>query len=513
MAGAPILVVDDAPVNLKLMRLLLTHEGYDVRTAERAEDALLMLSDYRPELILADLQLPGMNGLEMTRRVKQNPQTNAIRVVALTACAMAGDRERALLAGCDDYISKPIDTAALATRVRQLLAPGASGGPAKDHAPHPAEPAQAIFGPEIETLRRGFLHEGSQYCRQLLDSMKSGFDPARVAGQLHQWVGSAALLGHSEISSLVQKAEQLLREEPLVIPELREVVSDLLLSFSELLGGACAPVPDYLAEAAAGKRVALVGFTDERADLMCAVLERVKARPLLFSEADDPSSEAIQNCDLVLFHVRRDTLQSRWVKPDEPFPASLKLVFAGEQRDLVALSAPVRSRAVDFIVGRPDTQEVVMRIAFAASRHAVAAAAPDPAPTAVGEAPLRPRMAIGSPRILLADHDHIVHTVVRMALQNHGMSCKSADNGLTALSLIRGEQPHVAILDVDIPGMDGYEVLAAIREEKIPTRVIVLTAMGREKDILRAFSLGADDYVTKPFNPFELVARLKRFLL
>ena len=133
---------------------------------------------------------------------------------------------------------------------------------------------------------------------------------------------------------------------------------------------------------------------------------------------------------------------------------------------------------------------------------------PRPPPTRT----LRPRMATGSPRILLADHDHIVHTVVRMALQNHGMSCKSADNGLTALSLIRSEQPHVAILDVDIPGMDGYEVLAAIREEKIPTRVIVLTAMEREKDILRAFHLGADDYVTKPFNPFELVARLKRFL-
>ncbi|MDR3700184.1 MAG: response regulator [Candidatus Sulfopaludibacter sp.] len=510
MAGAPILVVDDAPVNLKLMRLLLTHEGYEVRTAERAEDALLMLSSYRPELILADLQLPGMNGLEMTRRVKQNPQTKAIRVVALTACAMAGDRERALGAGCDDYISKPIDTAALAFRVRQLLAPDA-GTPAKDEAQRPGEPAQAIFGSEIETLRRGFLHEGSEYCRQLLDSMKSGFDAARAAGQLHQWVGSAALLGHSEISLLVQRAEQLLREEPLVVPELREVVSDLLLSFSELSGDAFAPVPDYLAEAVAGKRVALVGFTAERADGMCTVLERVKARPLLFSEGDDPASEAIQNCDLVLFHVRRDTLQSRWVQADEPFHASIKLVFAGEQRDLVALATPVRSRAVDFIVGRSDTQEVLLRIAFAGSRHVVAA--PAPAPAIATEAPPRPRMAAGSPRILLADHDHIVHTVVRMALQNHGMSCKAADNGLTALSLIRSEQPHVAILDVDIPGMDGYEVLAAIREEKIPTRVIVLTALGREKDILRAFNLGADDYVTKPFNPFELVARLKRFLL
>jgi len=122
MPGTPILVVDDAPVNLKLMRLLLTHEGYEVRTAECAEDALRMLSNYRPELILADIQLPGMNGLDMTRRVKENPRTNAIRVVALTACAVKEDRESALRAGCEDYISKPIDTSTLSSKVRDLLA-------------------------------------------------------------------------------------------------------------------------------------------------------------------------------------------------------------------------------------------------------------------------------------------------------------------------------------------------------------------------------------------------------
>src|SRR5579863_3392482 len=119
MPGAPILVVDDAKLNLKLMRLLRTHEGYEVRTAERAEDALEMLSNYRPELILADIQLPGMDGLEMTRHVKENPRTNPIRVVALTACNTKEDRERAFRAGCDDYITKPIDTSSLAVKVRE----------------------------------------------------------------------------------------------------------------------------------------------------------------------------------------------------------------------------------------------------------------------------------------------------------------------------------------------------------------------------------------------------------
>src|SRR5579863_685759 len=80
MAGAPILLVDDSPVSLKLMRLLLTYEGFDVRTAERAEDALQMLESFRPALVLTDIRMPGMDGVEMTRRIKSNRRTSAIRV-------------------------------------------------------------------------------------------------------------------------------------------------------------------------------------------------------------------------------------------------------------------------------------------------------------------------------------------------------------------------------------------------------------------------------------------------
>jgi DNA-binding response OmpR family regulator len=78
--------------------------------------------------------------------------------------------------------------------------------------------------------------------------------------------------------------------------------------------------------------------------------------------------------------------------------------------------------------------------------------------------------------------------------------------------MLREYRPHAAVLDVNMPGMDGFEVLTAIRREAIPVRVILLTARHTESDILRGFSLGADDYMIKPFNPMELVARLKRLL-
>jgi two-component system, cell cycle response regulator DivK len=121
MAGEPILIVDDNAVNLKLMRVLLAGEGYTVRTASDAEDALAVLKEFRPRLILMDLQLPGMDGLELTRRLKHDPAHADIIVVALTAYAMKGDEGKALEAGCDGYITKPVDTRTLAATMAALI--------------------------------------------------------------------------------------------------------------------------------------------------------------------------------------------------------------------------------------------------------------------------------------------------------------------------------------------------------------------------------------------------------
>jgi two-component system, cell cycle response regulator DivK len=117
MPGEPILIVDDNPVNLKLARILLTAEGYEVRTAAAAEEALEVLDAYRPRLILMDIQLPGMDGLELTRRLKGDPRMREVVILAMTAYAMKGDRERVLAAGCDGYIAKPIDTRTLAAEI------------------------------------------------------------------------------------------------------------------------------------------------------------------------------------------------------------------------------------------------------------------------------------------------------------------------------------------------------------------------------------------------------------
>jgi two-component system, cell cycle response regulator DivK len=119
--GETILIVDDHPTNLKLARVLLAAEGYAVCTAEDASQALAAVQECHPRLILMDIQLPGMDGLELTRRLKADPATQDIVVIALTAYAMKGDDERALAAGCDGYVSKPINTRTLPAIVAGYL--------------------------------------------------------------------------------------------------------------------------------------------------------------------------------------------------------------------------------------------------------------------------------------------------------------------------------------------------------------------------------------------------------
>ena len=121
-AAVPILIVDDNPSNSKLLVFLLQSKGYDVRTAANADAALSAIAAQRPRLILMDIQLPGMDGLTLTRQLKADPATKDISIIAATAYAMKGDEDRARAAGCDGYITKPIDTRQLPADIARFLA-------------------------------------------------------------------------------------------------------------------------------------------------------------------------------------------------------------------------------------------------------------------------------------------------------------------------------------------------------------------------------------------------------
>jgi CheY-like chemotaxis protein len=116
-----ILVVEDNERNLKLLRDVLEYAGYDVRVARTAEDGITLAVKEPPDLVLMDLQLPGMDGMEALRRLREDPRTAGIPVVAVTAQAMKQDRERVLEAGFDGYVEKPISVRAFPDQVRSFL--------------------------------------------------------------------------------------------------------------------------------------------------------------------------------------------------------------------------------------------------------------------------------------------------------------------------------------------------------------------------------------------------------
>lgn len=121
---ARILIIEDNRANMKLAALLLRHAGHTALCAVDAETGLLLARTERPDLILMDIQLPGMDGLAATALLKQDPVTAAIPVIALTALAMKEDREKTLAAGCDAYIAKPIQTRDLYNAIDALLTRG-----------------------------------------------------------------------------------------------------------------------------------------------------------------------------------------------------------------------------------------------------------------------------------------------------------------------------------------------------------------------------------------------------
>ena len=118
---AKILLVEDNEMNRDMLSRRLLKKGYDLVMAVDGEQALEMAQAEVPDLILMDISLPGLDGWEATRRLKANPETKGIPIIALTAHAMAGDREKCLEAGCNDYDTKPVEFPRLLGKIQELL--------------------------------------------------------------------------------------------------------------------------------------------------------------------------------------------------------------------------------------------------------------------------------------------------------------------------------------------------------------------------------------------------------
>ena len=119
--GEKILIVEDNPMNMRLMEMTLEAQNYTLLKATDGEEALDMAIREQPDLIIMDIQLPKLNGLEVTRKLRDTLAFNHIPIIAITAYAMKGDKEEAINAGCDLYLTKPIDTRQLPKTIAEML--------------------------------------------------------------------------------------------------------------------------------------------------------------------------------------------------------------------------------------------------------------------------------------------------------------------------------------------------------------------------------------------------------
>ena len=235
----------------------------------------------------------------------------------------------------------------------------------------------------------------------------------------------------------------------------------------------------------AGRTLALVGLTREQMFDVSAAIERAGAAWHATS-GSDPAS--LGRVDLIVTSVAAAAAMKAASKP---------LLIIGAAADIA--SVPVEGdRPRDFCIAPPlRTEELILRASHL-----------------LDHAPPKLRASAEVPVVLAADDDPTTTAIVRAVVTKNAMSCHTAGDGKRALELAASVDPNVIILDVNMPFLDGFQVLTALRADPktaaIP--VVMLTSVQQEADVVRGFSLGADDYIVKPFNPMELLARIRRLV-
>jgi CheY-like chemotaxis protein len=244
-----------------------------------------------------------------------------------------------------------------------------------------------------------------------------------------------------------------------------------------------------------GKRAALIGFSAAAAEDVTRIIAEAQAFARPFSLDIDPSADVLKPFELLLVHIEAAT-DSPWYDAEQLTGVMDRSLALGHPSVLLALLTRPHLPYREICIWPSCSEELLLRCVFTLRSGAHAES----------------RTAAANSTIVLADDDPSITTLVRLTLQRSGMTCETASNGGEALVLINKLKPCAAVLDIGMPNIDGFEVLSRIRSnpDLAQTRVILLTGCEQEMDILRGFSLGADDYVTKPFNPMELLMRLKR---
>ncbi len=367
MGGDPVLIVDDNPVNLKLARAVLAADGYDIRTAGDGAEAWSILEQFRPRVILMDIQLPGANGFELTRRLKLDPSTRDIIVLAITAYAMPGDEEKAYTSGCSAYLTKPVDTRTLPATVKLYMGTRPVAQPALE---------AGDYHDLLTELRANFLVEGQEEASALLSTLAHGFALDRAQRIAHRWTGIAGILGFAEIAREARGIEDFLAEpagrgyqgaarQMIAAGECVSRLRAELLSIREMFSHAVRgrretpQLPPAVRELLAQKNFAVIGFERAEAARITGALGHATASYRVFD--DLPDNRTLQGFQAAVVNVCQGEGILSWAQSGLAGGGVKPTLFVGSAETLLRREAGIPQPGWDFLLGPWDADELIFR--------------------------------------------------------------------------------------------------------------------------------------------------------
>lgn len=393
-----ILVVEDDEDQREVVSIQLRASGYDVVPVAAGDVAVDAARESRPDLILLDANLPGLDGFSVCRLLKADPDLSATPVIFTTVRAKVDDKAVGLLLGADEYLTKPLDLSELVIRISVLL----------DRQAARAVAAPFVVKPDL---------------------------PAELDYESFVVVAREQLAAAAGVLALVRVPEPMLME-----------------SFNALRGDL--------------RRRDVVACFDP-------------AHLVVLLENMPPAKAKERLTEIV---------------------TALGVGSPPRFRIGLAHNAGPGAKTFEGLLAEAD-----QAVAAAFHRGVITAIAGEAPPPGEGQAAVRGK-------VVLADDDPEVVRLIDAQLRSAGYETIVAHDGGEAMAAVDTHRPDLVIVDIMMPKMTGVDVLSRLHHMPDRPRVIVLSARGREQDITRAFALGADDYVTKPFSPQELLARIERLL-
>jgi two-component system, cell cycle response regulator len=410
MKTQTLLVIEDNALNMKLVRSLLNLAGYRVLEAEDAEQGIQMASLHRPDLILMDIQLPGMDGLEATHIIKAQEELKHIPIVALTSFAMPGDEQKAREASCSGYITKPIDTRKFIETIRGFLSPEKPSDEKESRKEPSGKPRILIVDD---------------------DSLNIKLMKAKLPAEKYE-------------SLTASNGQQAIAIADRDLPDL--ILLDIMM-------------PD------------MDGFAVSR---LLKQNPHTREIPIILVTALEGLDDKINGLE-----TGADEFLTKPVNTIELLSRINSLLRLKQYRDQLA----VRSQSETSLT--PFTNQTGKVEDFS---H--------------------------PPRILLVEDDERDSKIFKGFFLNQGYDLEWVKTGEEALDLLKWKSVDLILLDVLLPGLDGFEICRQLKNsnQTRDLQIILITCLSDLENKIKGIELGADDYLIKPVNRQELQARMKILL-